>query len=153
MADVQKDFLDLLRLFNRHKVKYCIVGAFAVAFYAIPRYTKDLDILIDPSVENGARIAKALEEFGFGVLNLQASDFAKKGFTIQLGVEPVRIDILTEIGGCAFNRIWRRLKKGPFGKLRVNYIGLKELIQNKRSVARYQDKSDLHILMACAKKK
>ncbi len=53
MADVQRDFLELLELFNRHKVKYCIVGAFAVAFYAVPRYTKDLDILIDPSVENG----------------------------------------------------------------------------------------------------
>lgn len=153
MADVQKDFLELLELFNQHKVKYCIVGAYAVAFYAVPRYTKDLDILIDPNVENGERIAKALDEFGLGGLHLQSSDFAKKGTTIQLGYEPVRIDILTEIGGCSTGKIWRNLKKGSFGSARVNYIGLKELIQNKQSVGRYQDKADAQVLIAYAKKK
>ena len=52
----QKDYEEFLKLFNKHEVKYCIVGAFAVAFYAVPRYTKDMDILVEPSIENGRRI-------------------------------------------------------------------------------------------------
>lgn len=153
MADIQKDFLELLKLFNRHKVRYCIVGAFAVAFYAIPRYTKDLDILVDPTVENGNRIARALEDFGFSSLRLQSSDFAYPGYTVQLGHEPVRIDILTEIEGCRFNKIWKGIKKGSFGPERVNYIGLADLIKNKKAVSRHQDIADLAILIARAKRK
>src|SRR5881397_1990747 len=66
MARVEKDFAELLQLFNKHRVRYCIVGAFAVGFYALPRYTKDLDIGVEPSVANGERICRALREFGFG---------------------------------------------------------------------------------------
>ena len=60
---VEKDYEDLLRLLNKHKVRYCIVGAYAVAFYARPRYTKDMDILVEPEIDNGRRIVKALNEF------------------------------------------------------------------------------------------
>ena len=96
---VEKDYEDLLRLFNKHNVKYCIVGAFAVAFYARPRYTKDMDILIEPSSENARNILNALEDFGFGSLPLSEEDLTEPGQIIQLGYEPVRIDIITSIEG------------------------------------------------------
>ena len=62
---VEKDYEDLLRSLNRNKVRYCIIGAYAVAFYSIPRYTKDLDIVVEPSLENAKRLVSALKSFGF----------------------------------------------------------------------------------------
>ncbi len=149
---MEKDFEELLRLFNRHKVKYCVVGAFAVAFYAIPRYTKDLDLLVDPSVQNGERIIKALKAFGFGGLDISSDDFAKPGKTVQLGHEPVRIDILTEVDGCKPSNIFATRKFGKLGPTRVPFIGLQELIRNKKATNRSQDKTDLKILALCVSK-
>ena len=96
---IEKDYEELLGLLNKHKVKYCIVGAYAVAFHKKPRYTKDIDIFVEPSVENGKKIVDALNEFGFESLHLSENDFAEKGRIIQLGYEPVRVDIITEIAG------------------------------------------------------
>ncbi|MFZ2602849.1 MAG: hypothetical protein WAX79_02470, partial [Candidatus Omnitrophota bacterium] len=95
----EKDYEDLLRLFNKHKVRYCIVGAFAVAFYALPRYTKDMDILVNPGIDNGRRIVNALKEFGFKSLKLTEEDFSREGKLVQLGYEPVRVDLITSISG------------------------------------------------------
>lgn len=152
MKEVEKDYEELLRLFNKHKVKYCIVGAFAVAFYAVPRYTKDMDILVEPSIENGKRILNALNEFGFGVLKLSTNDFSKEDRIIQLGYEPVRVDIVTSIEGCTFDEVRRNKKIGRYGKERVYFIGLNELIKNKRASKRKQDEVDLEILLAVKKR-
>uniref|UniRef100_A0A7V0Z7I1 Nucleotidyltransferase family protein n=1 Tax=candidate division WOR-3 bacterium TaxID=2052148 RepID=A0A7V0Z7I1_UNCW3 len=148
---VEKDYEDLLKLFNKHKVKYCIVGAFAVAFYARPRYTKDIDILIEPSQENSNKIAKALNDFGFGSLDLKPGDFTKKNRIIQLGYEPVRIDIMTSLTGCSFDRIWRHKKVGRYGRTKVFFIGINELIENKKKSDRRQDKIDLNLLLKVKK--
>jgi hypothetical protein len=142
----EKDYEELLKLLNKNRVKYCIVGAFAVAFYAEPRYTKDLDILVEPSLENGKKIVKALKEFGFGSLDISAQDFNKKDGIIQLGYEPVRVDIITSIEGCSFDEVWKEKKQGTYGKVKVNFIGLKELIKNKETSKRWMDKMDLRIL-------
>lgn len=151
MRNVEKDYEELLRLFNKHKVKYCIVGAFAVVFYAVPRYTKDMDILVEPSVRNGGRILKALGEFGFGILKLSADDLSQENKIIQLGYEPVRVDIITSIDGCTFKQVWENREKGMYGKEKVNFIGLNELIKNKRVLKRKQDKADLDILSVARK--
>jgi len=87
------------------------LGAFAVAFYAVPRYTKDMDILVKPDIENAKRIIDALNELGFESLNLSINDFSKEGRIIQLGYEPVRIDIVTSIEGCSFEQVWKSKKK------------------------------------------
>ncbi len=92
---VEKDFEELLGLFRKNKVKYCIVGAYALALYAKPRYTKDMDILTEPSIENAHRIIKSLAEFGFKKTGLKEGDFSQEGKIIQLGYEPVRVDIVT----------------------------------------------------------
>jgi predicted nucleotidyltransferase len=144
---IEKDYEDILRLFNKYEVRYCIVGAFSVAFYARPRYTKDLDLLIAADSENGEKIIRALNEFGFKSLGLKAEDFQEEGKIIQLGYEPVRIDILTSIEGCSFSEVWQKRRVGTYGKEKVKFIGLDELIANKKKSKRKQDKVDLEILL------
>ncbi len=149
---VEKDYEDLLRLFNKHRVKYCIVGAFAVAFYVRPRYTKDIDILIEPSQKNSDKIVKALHDFGFGSLDLRPEDFTKECRIIQLGFEPVRIDIITSLVGCTFHEIWKNRKFGRYGNTKVYFIGIDELIKNKKVSDRKQDKIDLELLLKIKRK-
>ena len=144
---VEKDFEELLELFNKNKVKYCIVGAYAVAFHAKPRYTKDMDILVEPDVKNAKKIVKSLDEFGFKSLGLIEKDFTRKGTIIQLGYEPVRVDIITYIDGCDFVEVWKNKKSGTYGKEKVFFIGKNELIKNKRISNRKQDKMDLDTLL------
>jgi hypothetical protein len=133
-------------------VKYCIIGAYAVAFYAQPRYTKDLDILIKADFKNGKRIVKAFNEFGFKSLNLSEKDFSLKDRIIQLGYEPLRVDILTSIQGCSFEQVWKNKKTGIYGKEKVFFIGIDELIKNKKILKRKEDKVDLNILSAAREK-
>ena len=152
MKKIEKDYEELLSLFNKHKVKYCIVGAFAIAFYAVPRYTKDMDLFAEPSVLNARRILKALTEFGFGALKLSIEDFSRDGKIIQLGYEPVRIDIVTSIEGCTFKQVWGNRGKGKYGKENVHFIGLDDLIKNKQVSKRKQDKADLEILLITKKR-
>lgn len=145
---VEKDFKELLALFNKHRVKYCVVGAYAVAFYARPRYTKDMDILVEPSPQNSRRIIAALREFGFGSLNLSANDFCEKGRIVQLGYEPVRVDIITSIEGPPFERIWKNRVAGTYGGEKVFFINLDELMESKKISGRKQDLADLDILQS-----
>lgn len=139
----ERDFEELLRLFNKHRVRSCIVGAYAVAFHDRPRYTKDMDILVEPSVKNGERIVAALKEFGFGSLKLTAEDFARTGRFIQLGYEPVRVDLITSLVGFTFEQAWQHREMGHYGKTRATFIGRNELIRNKELSGRRQDQVDL----------
>lgn len=143
----EQDFEELLRLFNKHKVRYCIIGAFAVGFYGRPRYTKDLDILVEPDIKNSEKIINALKEFGFESLSLTAGDFSQPYKVIQLGYEPVRVDIITSIEGISFKKIWKHRERGSYGSLQVFFIGLNELIENKKASQRKQDRVDLDILL------
>lgn len=150
--EIEKDFADLLRLFNEHKVDYCIVGAYAVGFHAISRYTKDMDLLVRPDLENGKRIVEALKDFGFGKMPFAPDDFASEKTIVQLGYPPVRIDLITSVQGCRFEQVWKNRKRGSYGPLTVYFIGLKDLIRNKTKVARPQDLVDLKILKKALRK-
>lgn len=146
MDAAEKDYEDLLKSFNKHKVKYCIVGAYALALYATPRYTKDMDLFVEATPANAKKILAALRDFGFAKLSLKESDFSKPGKTVQLGYEPVRADILTSIDGCTFEEVWRNRKKEAYGSVETSFIGVKELIKNKRISGRKQDKVDIQTL-------
>ncbi|MBI4598096.1 MAG: nucleotidyl transferase AbiEii/AbiGii toxin family protein [Candidatus Omnitrophica bacterium] len=139
----ERDFEELLGSFNKHKVRYCLVGAFAVAYHAIPRYTKDMDLLIEPSEENAKKILNALRDFGFGALNITAHDLTTAGQIVQLGYEPLRVDLLTSVKGSTFSEIWRHRRQGLYGKRRVWFIGLDELIKSKQASGRPQDRVDV----------
>ena len=144
---VEKDFEELFRLFNKHKVRYCIIGSYAVAYYARPRYTKDIDIFIERSVDNSGRVVRALAELGFASTALSAADFRKKGNIIQLGYEPVRLDILTSLEGCSFAAARKHQETAKYGKEDVYFIGLADLIKLKKASNRPQDKADLVSLL------
>ena len=104
--EVQRDFKELLVLFNEHKVEYVIVGGYALAFHGAPRYTGDMDILIKPDKRNADRILAALDDFGFGGLGLTAGDFEKPEMVVQLGVAPVRVDIITSLTGVDWDQAY-----------------------------------------------
>jgi len=144
---VEKDYEDLLELFNKNKVRCCIIGAYAVAFYVRPRYTKDMDILVEATVDNAEKILKSLEEFGFKNAGLKEEDFIEKERIIQLGFEPIRIDLITSIEGCSFKEVWENKTVGKYGEQEVYFIGLNELIKNKKKLDRKQDQADLEILL------
>ena len=144
----EKDYEEFLEVLNKHDVRYCIIGAFALAFHARPRYTKDLDILVEATTDNAKKLMVALSEFGFGSLDLTIEYFSTKGNIIQLGYEPVRIDIITSIRGLKFSDIWKNRIQGPYGKQTVNYIDRQNLIRAKKLSNRAQDQADLELLLS-----
>lgn len=144
--EVQQDFKELLELFNVHKVEYIIVGAYALGFHGVPRYTGDLDILVKPDSSNAERILKALAAFGFGDVGLSAADFEKQDNVVQLGHPPIRIDIITSITGVSWDSAWSGKIEGSFGGVDVQYIGRKEYIVNKMALGRKKDMADLEAL-------
>lgn len=144
---IEKDFEELLGLFNRNNVKYCIVGAYAVGVYVMPRYTKDIDIFVEASGKNAEKIVKALNEFGMESLGLTKEDFTRKENIIQLGHEPVRIDIIMDIADCDFKRVWKDKTAIIYGKEKVYVIGLDDLMRSKKAAGRKIDEADLEKLL------
>jgi hypothetical protein len=139
---LDKDLREFVGLLNANEVEYLVVGAFALAFYGILRYTADLDLLVRPTRDNATRILRTLSVFGFGSLEIQAEDFEKADNVIQLGVQPNRIDLLTSISGVTFEEAWKGRREGPLDGLRVPFIGPNELLRNKESVGRTRDLAD-----------
>lgn len=119
-----------------------------MAFHGRPRFTKDIDVFIEPSPDNAERLLGALADFGFGSLGLTIGDFTSPGKIVQLGVAPNRIDLLTAIDGVTFSDAWAHRVPGPFGSATVDYIGLADLIRNKQTSARPQDLLDIEDLSA-----
>ena len=141
----QRDYEEFLESLNANGVKYLIIGAHAVAFYARPRATKDLDILHEPSKQSALRIQKAIRGFFGGAdLGITIDDLCNADFIVQLGVAPVRIDLMSAIPGLeSFKVAWEKRTMGKYGKVNVAYISLNDLIKNKGIGAREQDKADL----------
>jgi len=144
--EVQKDFRDLLELFNKQKVDYIIVGAYALGFHGAPRYTGDLDVFVKPDPTNARSIIKALTAFGFGSVGLAATDFEEEGKIVQLGFPPVRVDIITSLTGVSWEQARAGRVKGEFGDLKVHYIGRDDFIENKRALGRKKDIADLEAI-------
>ncbi|GJQ47267.1 DUF6036 family nucleotidyltransferase [Candidatus Jettenia sp. AMX1] len=142
---MHKDFEEFLKLLNYHKAKYVIVGGYALSAYFIPRATKDLDILIEPSQNNAIKVIEALKEFGFNLSNLETKELMSPEVIIQLGRPPVRIDILTSITGVEWKEVWKNRKKGAFGESQIStyFIGKNQLIKNKIATGREQDLLDV----------
>jgi hypothetical protein len=144
--EIQKDFKELLELFNAHKVKYLIVGGYALAFHGAPRFTGDIDLLVKPDSENAKRILAALAEFGFGSLNLSHKDFTSQGNVVQLGVPPVRIDIMTSLTGVSWQEAQTNKVISNYGDTPVFFIGKECFIANKKALGRKKDLADLEAL-------
>ena len=145
--NIQQDFEELLKLLEKHNVKYMIVGGYAVAFHGYPRFTKDIDLYYSNDEETIKVFKDALMEFGFNSEDLYDEAFKAKGNIITIGIEPVRVDILNEIDGISFNQAWPNHVRGKYGDTEVNFIGKTDLIKNKTSTTLLQDKADIENLI------
>jgi len=140
------DFKEFIQSLNENEVRYLVVGGYAVALHGYPRYTKDIDFWIERSPENAERMVKALEQFGFASLGLQAADFLEPDQIIQLGYPPNRIDILTDLPGVKFEECYpRRLIVKVEGE-EVAFIDRTCLKRTKQASGRFQDLADLESL-------
>lgn len=141
--DLTTDFREFVELLNKHEVQYLVVGGYAVAVYGHPRYTKDLDIWIEPVSENSDRLMTALADFGFGSLNLSRDDFLQPGWIVQLGNPPNRIDLLTSVSGLDFADAFESRNMIPVHEHQVPFVSLEHLLINKRASGRPQDLADV----------
>ncbi len=140
------DFKELLSALNDSRVKYLVVGAYAVSLHAQPRATKDLDIWVKPDTENAKAIYAALREFGAPLQGLTVADFAERGPFFRMGREPVAVDILTEMPGVEFDSAWERRLEGVIdagSSIRANFISRDDLIAAKLASGRPQDIADV----------
>ena len=149
------DFKELLRAFSERKAEYLIVGGYAVMKYSEPRFTKDLDVWIRNSPENAAKVYEALAEFGAPLQKdgLVPRDFTSEDMTYQIGVAPVRIDILTRISGIRFAEAWQNRVASTFFGVPVYFISLGDLIINKKAAGRSSDLEQLELFQNKLNKK
>ena len=150
---VNSDFSDLLRIFNDNNVRYLVIGGYAVVQYAEPRFTKDLDIWISTDSTNAQSVYTALHEFGAPLAGLTPKDFSEDGFFFQMGVPPVRVDVLMGIPGVQFEECWKRRTEMDFDGLLVSFISKEDLIAAKQASGRPQDLIDADMLAQTMKTK
>jgi hypothetical protein len=148
--DISSDYKELFKILNKHKVKYLVVGAYAVIFYTEPRYTKDINIWVEPTLKNAENLYKALGEFGAPLKNIAIKDFTNKKIIYQIGVAPVRVDITTSVTGSIFKKAWGNRKKTKYAGVSIGIIGIKELIRAKKKTGRPLDLNDVAQLQRTA---
>jgi hypothetical protein len=145
---MNRDFSELLLEFNAHNVEYMIVGAHALAVYGHVRATKDLDVWVRPDPENAKKVLAALNSFGAPLSDLSIDDLTKSGTVFQIGLPPLRIDVITTIDGVEFANAWPDRFRTIFGGAPVFVISRHHLIANKRAAGRLQDLADAEQLEA-----
>jgi hypothetical protein len=133
-------------LLRSHRVRFLLVGAHALAVWGQPRFTRDLDILVEPSPANAKRLCAALRDFGYSALAREEASFALPDRMATLGIEPLRVDIMTSISGVDFETAWRGRLVAKLGSGRVSVLGRAEFIRNKRASGRAKDLLDLELL-------
>jgi hypothetical protein len=145
-AMLNPDFKEFIQSLNANQVRYLVVGGYAVAIHGYPRYTKDIDIWVEMTLTNAARIVLALEQFGFGSLGLREQDFLEEDTIIQLGYAPRRIDLLTTLPGVEFEACFSEKVLVDIEGTPVNFIDLENLKKNKLATGRAQDIADIENL-------
>jgi hypothetical protein len=148
------DFKELLSVLNAHRVKYLVVGAYAVSIHAQPRATKDIDILVKADAQNAKALFAALAQFGAALKGLTPADFAEPGPFFRMGRAPVGVDILTAIPGIEFNAAWRHRVEDVVDAatgLKASFISRDDLIASKLASGRPQDLADVDAVRAATK--
>jgi hypothetical protein len=143
---VNSDFSDLLRIFNANRVKYLVIGGYAVVQYAEPHYIKDLHMWISTDTANAEAVYKSFREFGTPLAGLTSKDFAEEGCFFQMGIPPIRVDIIMGISGANFDECWQRRNEVDFDGLEMCFISKQDLIAAKRASGRPQDLIDVDLL-------
>ncbi len=143
---LNKDFREFVELLNSNKVKYLLIGGYAIAFHGHPRYTKDLDIWLEMSEINAVKMMRVLEGFGFGEMDVSKEDFLREGMVVQLGYPPNRIDLINSPDGVDFAECYETKIEIEIDGLKIFVIDLKNLRKNKKASGRLQDLADLEKL-------
>jgi hypothetical protein len=140
--EVIQDFEDMLELLDKHQVRYLIIGGLAFIYHAKPRYTKDMDLWIDPAPDNIKRANTALAEFG-SPFPLESG---KAGEILQLGIAPDRIDFLLHVSGARFETAWKKRIQGRYGVAKANWVDLESLIRIKSRIDNPRHQEDVRVL-------
>jgi hypothetical protein len=143
---MSRNFIDMLSEFNAAGVEFLVVGAYALAAHARPRYTRELDLWVRPTPDNAARVLAALRRFGSPLYDLTQDDLARAGTVFQTGLPPQRIDVMTSISGVSFEEAWPARASFDVGGIRVHVIGKEHFEQNKRASGRPKDLADIAYL-------
>jgi hypothetical protein len=143
---MNQDFVDLLRAFVDHSVRFLIVGAYALGVHGRPRATGALDVWVEATPDNAARVMQALKHYGAPLDQVTDADFSRPGIVFQMGLPPVRIDVLTELSGVTFDEAWPGRTRASFGSVSVDVIGREAFITNKRATGRARDLGDIAAL-------
>ena len=144
------DWIELCTLFNDHHVDYLLVGGQAVIAHGYPRLTKDMDLWVRPTVDNGHRILRALAEFGTPLPDFRVKRFTESETLLMLGRDPFRIDLITQIPGLDFESAWARRTSVVLDGSEIPLISRQDLITNKKATGRLQDLADVEALQAIA---
>ena len=143
---LNEDYKEMLQLLVEEKVKFLLVGAYALAAHGYPRATMDIDIWVMPSPENADAVLRALSRFGAPLHGLTASDLQKTDTIFQIGVAPRRIDIITSASGLRFDKAYAQSIEATVDGLIVNIPSLDDLISNKKASGRSKDIADVEAL-------
>ena len=143
---LSRDFREFIASLNSNKVRFLVIGAYALAFHGHPRYTKDLDIWISADPENVVKVLNALNDFGFGGMGISAEDLTSTGTVIQLGYPPNRIDILNSPDGVNFDECYANKIEIELDGVAVPIIDIDNLRSNKLASGRLQDLADVEAL-------
>ena len=144
---LNEDYKDMLQILSDHKVKFLVVGAYAMAAYGYPRATGDIDIWVDNSQENSERVYESLQEFGAPISNVSKDTFCEEGIIFQIGVAPRRIDIITVISGVDFENAYAHKQEIEIENVRIPFLSKEDLITNKKATGREKDKLDVKYLL------
>ena len=140
---LSQDFIDILSAFSEENVDYLLVGSYAMAFHGWARATGDIDLWIRPTEENAERVWRALEKFGAPLFDLELEDLSTPGTVFQMGVQPNRIDIITEIDGVTVDEGWSNQEAVEIYGLKLPLLGKPELLINKKATGRPKDQIDV----------
>lgn len=143
---LNEDYRDILRAFADERVRFLLVGAYALAAHGVPRATMDIDLWVEPSAGNARAVLAALARFGAPLHDLTEEDLSQEGTVFQIGVAPRRIDILTGVSGLAFAGAFERSFEVEMDGIRFHLLSLPDLVANKRACGRHRDLADLEAL-------
>jgi predicted nucleotidyltransferase len=143
---LNRNFREFIALLEKHAVDFLIVGGYAVGLHGFPRYTGDLDVFVAISQRNAANLLKVFSDFGFPDLGLDPKDFAEPDTVVEIGREPLKIQVLTGVDGVTFEACHRRRVMVDADGLQIPFISLEDLLANKAASPRAKDKIDLEEL-------
>ena len=149
---LNKDYREMLQCLLEEKVRFLLVGAYALAVHGFPRATKDIYFFVWATRENAANLVRALARFGAPLDGISESDFSTPGVVFQIGNSPRRIDILTNISGIEFDHAYANRKNIFLEGLEIPVISVSDLIANKRASGRSQDLADVEKLESVSKR-